>query len=267
MSPATRIRGVAVLRSAFRATGFGALTLAYGAGVTVALFLTRGEADKPRARDAWTGGWSHKLLSLFDVKMSIEGNPGSLGAARARGRVVIANHRSIIDIAVMLAEFGGAVLSRGDLATWPIIGRAAKSAGTIFVDRKSKSSGARAMQAMADRLAAHDTITLFPEGTTFEDDVVRPFKPGAFVAAMRAGTPVLPVGLAYPLDSGAAFGGETFLEHLARLSRSTGTTVYVDIGDEMSARDGESVEAFGARCQTEVQRLVDRARARERVAM
>ena len=38
-----------------------------------------------------------------------------------------------------------ALLSRGDLERWPIIGRAAKSAGTIFVDRASKKSGARAV--------------------------------------------------------------------------------------------------------------------------
>jgi hypothetical protein len=81
---------------------------------------------------------------------------------------------------------------------------------------------------------------------------------------MRAGTPVVPVGLAYPLDSGAAYGGETFITHLARLAGMTSTPVYVEIGAEMYPSADEKVEAFAERCRKEVEALVARGREKER---
>ena len=254
------------LRQAIRAAGFGAMTLGAGTGVFLQFALSRDEANRWKARDFWTRTWSRGLLALFDVHPRPHGDPGVPGVGRGQGRIVAANHRSIIDIAVLLADFGGAMISRADIAGWPVIGYAARSAGTIFVDRGSKQSGAQAIAAMVERLQACDTVCIFPEGTTFEDDAVRPFRAGAFVAAQRAGVPVIPVGLAYPLDSGAAYGGETFLSHLARLAASRRTGVFIEIGAALEADPDEPVEAFAERCRAEVQRLVDAARRRERAA-
>ncbi len=108
------------------------------------------------------------------------------------------------------------MVSRADLAGWPLIGFAARSVGTVFVDRADAASGASALRSMRTHLAAGSSVIVFPEGTTFPDDEVRPFQPGAFVAAARAGVDVLPVGLAYETGSGAAFFGEAFTAHLAR---------------------------------------------------
>ncbi len=246
-------------RQALRGVGFAGLTL--GAGTLVFLDVTRSHGEgKLIARDRWSGGWSRALLRLFRVSVAVSGDPGPV---RAGGRVVVANHRSIIDIAVLLSLFGGAMLSRSDIERWPVIGAAARSAGTIFVDRSSKRSGVRAVQAMVDRLRAHDTVCLFPEGTTFEDDPVRPFKPGAAVAAVRAGVPVVPVALVYPRGSGAAYGGETFLEHLGRLANAGPTLVRVEVGAPLTPRQNEPVEAFNERCRAEVARLLATGRSRE----
>jgi 1-acyl-sn-glycerol-3-phosphate acyltransferase len=242
------------LRQAVRGVGFFGLTLGYGTGVYLGVSRAHGDLAKRAARDEWASGWARALLRLFDVEMVVTGDAGQ--GNDARGRVVVANHRSIIDIAVLLSIFGGALVSRADLEKWPIVGPAARSAGTIFVDRGSKKSGAQAIQAMVDRLEEHDTVCLFPEGTTYEDDPVRPFKPGACVAAARANVPVIPVAIVYPRDSGAAFGGETFMTHLARLADARATVVHVEIGAPMEPAEGEAVDAFTERCRAEVARLV-----------
>ena len=254
----------AVVRRAYRATGFVASTAACGTAALVGPSLAKGIEAKGDSRDKVTRAWSSSLLRLFDCELVVNGNPGEPGIGRGRGRLVVADHRSIIDIAVMLSLFGGAVLSRGDLEHWPLLGRAAKNAGTIFVDRSSKKSGAKAIRAMCDRLDLHDTICLFPEGTTYEDDAVRPFKAGAFVAAKRAKVPVVPVGIIYPIGSGAAFGGETFMQHLSRLAGSTSTRVGVEIGEPMEAAEKEDTNGFAERCRVEVERLIAKGRARER---
>lgn len=251
------------LRQVVRGAGFGLLTLGAGTGVLVQVTLAEGTLHRSRARDFWASSWSKALLRLFHVDMVVHGDPGDMGIGRGKGRVVAANHRSIIDIAVMLSQFGGSVLSRGEVARWPIIGYGARSAGTIFVDRSSKQSGAQAIAAMVERLSLDDTICIFPEGTTFVDDEVRPFRLGAFVAASRARTPVLPVGIAYPLDSGAAYGGESFVTHLARLAATPTSRVFVEIGSPVTPGDDEPVEAFAGRCRDAVAALVARARERE----
>jgi 1-acyl-sn-glycerol-3-phosphate acyltransferase len=247
-----------MLRRVLRGAGFVALTAGAGAAVIVGIERADGDAAKASARDRWSGAWSRALLRLFGIEVVVHGDPTAGGHAR----VVVSNHRSIIDVAVMLSLFGGAMVSRGDMEHWPIMGRAAKGAGTIFVDRGSKRSGAQAIQAMVDRLAKRDTVCLFPEGTTFVDDEVRPFKLGAFVAATRAGVPVVPVALVYPLDSGAAFGGESFTHHLSRLADTARTRVYVEIGAPMEPAEGEALEAFVQRARKEVARLLGVGRGR-----
>ncbi len=254
------------VRRGYRVAGFGGLTVFAGAGIVLDMYVDDDSVHRPKIRDKFTESWSRGLLTLFDVKMVVAGEPGGRGVGRDRGRIVVSNHRSIIDIGVMLALFGGAVLSRGDLAHWPIIGPSAKAAGTIFVDRSSKSSGASAIRQMVERLNAHDTICLFPEGTTYEDDEVHPFKLGAFVAAKRGKVPVIPVGLAYPLDSGAAFGGETLMQHLGRLAESTRTRVWVEIGEPIEIGDGEDAREFAERGRREVARLVAIGREKEQAA-
>jgi 1-acyl-sn-glycerol-3-phosphate acyltransferase len=249
-----------VARKAVRGAGFAGLTMGAGALVFAAVSRAHGEAERMRARDRWSGAWARGLLDLFGVELDVHGDAAPTDPAR--GRVVVANHRSIIDIAVLLSLFGGAMVSRGDLERWPVVGPAARAAGTIFVDRGDKRSGAKAIGAMVERLLLGDTVCLFPEGTTYEDDPVRPFKPGAFVAATRARVPVVPVALVYPRGSGAAFGGETFLRHLARLAETRATRTHVEIGAPMEPRDGESLEAFTERCRTEVERLLAVGRAR-----
>ncbi len=172
--------------------------------------------------------------------------------------MIVSNHRSPIDIAIVLSIFGGQVLSRGDLSHWPILGTAARKAGTIFVDRNHGASGAHAIRQIRRRLEQGATITVFPEGTTFEGDEVQPFRGGAFVGAQRLDLEIVPVGIAY--EPGVEFVGETFLEHLQRSAARRMTHVSVCIGEPVTAK-GRAAE-LGPRLRDEVQSLVHQARAR-----
>lgn len=251
------------LRQSYRTLGFGALTVGTGVGIYNAVKHAPAP-EKPAARDKWSGGWSALLLDLFDVEVVVHGN---VPKDPSRGRVVVANHRSIIDISIMLVQFGGCVVARGDIESWPVLGPCLRAGGTIFVDRGDKKSGSNAVAKMMEHLQKHESISLFPEGTTFEDDEVRPFRPGGFVAAQRTSSPVTPVGIVYPEGSGAAYGGETFVAHLARLAGSKGTIAHVEVGAPMEPRDGESITDFAERSRVEVQRLVTVGRIKNRAAV
>jgi 1-acyl-sn-glycerol-3-phosphate acyltransferase len=248
-------------RQVARASGFLGLT-----AMMLPPFLARMAAtsddERTAVRDAWVGRWARSLLRLFAIEVVVDGTVPTPTRGHGRGRLVVTNHRSAIDIGVVLSTFGGTMVSRADLATWPVLGAAARAVGTVFVDRSSAKSGAGAIRAMQKLLEEGQTINLFPEGTTFAGDEVRPFHGGAFVSAVRAEAEILPVGIAYPSASGAAFVDETFAAHLARMSKSGATRMVISVGTPFVARKSDRAAELTKRAHDEVQALVGRARDR-----
>jgi 1-acyl-sn-glycerol-3-phosphate acyltransferase len=243
-------------RRAARIAAFGALTTAMLPGFVAHERLTP-ESRRDDVRRRWVGAWADALLRIFGVSAVVLHDAEQ--RATTRGRLVIANHRSTADVLLLLSTFGGRMVSRADLAGWPLVGPAARAAGTLFVDRASASSGATAVRLIRSRLVAGDTIIVFPEGTTFPDDEVRPFHAGAFVAAARSDADIVPVGLAYQTGSGAAFVGETFTAHLARMAAASPSRVALRVGRPFPT--GEKAAALRDAAHSEVQRLVREARS------
>ena len=199
--------------------------------------------------------WASSLVRATGGVVTLA--PGSTVPPHVGPRLVVANHRSPFDIGVLLSLFGGQALSRADLARWPVLGLAARRAGTIFVDREDGGSRASALRAIRRRLRDGASILVFPEGGTFEGDEVRPFKPGAFAALTGLGAQIVPVGLAY--DQGAEFHEESFVEHVVRVAGRPLTRCVVKVGRpvECNGRPNELAE----RTHAAVQELVDDARA------
>ena len=247
------------IRRVVRAAGFAAVT-----GALLPAYAARDamveERQREALRDRWVRRWSSALLRLFAIELEVY---GEIPARRqGHGRLVVANHRSAIDIGILLKTFGGHMVSRADLSAWPLVGAAARKAGTVFVDRDDAASGATAIRVIRQLLKAGEVVCLFPEGTTFDGDDVRAFHPGAFVAALHTRAEVIPVGLAYARGSCAAFVNETFLAHLSRMAAAPATRVAVCVGTPIAI--GERVRAgeLRDRVRAAVQTLVVEARGR-----
>ncbi len=243
------------VRRAARVAGFGALT-AMMLPAFVAHEASALPGDRDAIRDRWVGAWASALLGIFGVSVLSRGAVPVHG----RGHLVVANHRSTADILVLLRAFGGHMVSRADLAGWPLVGPAARAVGTLFVDRADVVSGATAVRAIRARLAQGATVIVFPEGTTFLGDEVRPFHAGAFVAALHSGADVIPVGLAYEAGSGAQFVNETFGKHLSRMAAANPSSVGMCVGAPIAI--GPSARAARVRdeARAAVQQLVHESR-------
>jgi 1-acyl-sn-glycerol-3-phosphate acyltransferase len=202
----------------------------------------------------WAQLWARGLLSVFGVEQRWAGEPAP--TAR-KARLVVANHRSPLDIILMLQRFGGSVLARHDLERWPVLGRAARQGGTIFVNRDDANSGLQAIREIRRRLAAGQTVIVFPEGTTQRGDTVLPFRGGAFAALRGLDVELIPVGIAY--EPGSEFIGESFPQYLYRMSLRTRTRVGLCAGRARPALGNR--EAIAAEMQRDVQALVAGARA------
>src|SRR5256885_7786534 len=202
------------LRAPLRLAAVGGLSGAMLAALTLEDRLLKVSDAR---RQAYVRRWARSLLALLGVEPVLDDAAG-LPAKSERPRLVVANHRSTLDILLMLSLFGGHLLARGDMAEWPAIGVMARRAGTLFVDRSDPASGAAAVQRIRQRLRQGATVCVFPEGTTFDDDHVRPFQAGAFVAIARERGEIVPVGLAYEKRD-AIYGDEPVMQHIKRLPR------------------------------------------------
>lgn len=237
-------------RAALRAASFAVWTTTALAAYRAAVRLDPTWSDWPRRRHAvqrWTAG----LLPIFGLDVTVRGAPPG---ESERTFLVVANHRSPLDILLSLHFVGGVVLSHDGVADMPIVGPAAKANETIFVNQEDRKSGALAVRAMRKRLQQGRNVIAFPEGNTFRGDEVRPFHPGAFLAARGLDhVEVLPLGLAY--EPGAEFVDESFEEHLYRMSAHRRTRVWMCIGQPRAVPGRGDEEAVRA----EVQALVDTA--------
>jgi 1-acyl-sn-glycerol-3-phosphate acyltransferase len=240
-------------RSAARALGMGALTLGMLGGVSLHQRLVPAESQQALFQ-AWMKTWADRVLRIFGVSWSLH---GELPPMAAGARLVVSNHRSPLDILLMLRLFGGVVLSRSDLANWPVLGLAARRAETIFVDRADTVSGVLAVRALRDRLEKGRTVIVFPEGTTLAGDEVRVFQQGAFAAARGLPVEIVAVGIAYP--PGSEYLDETFVEHMTRMARRPRTRVALAIGAPRPMQGSRKGVAEAVRA--DVQSLVNEARA------
>lgn len=246
MTPVARARG------ALRTVALGGWTLG-----TMQVALMHQRLTPPEAREAlhneWVRTWARGLVRVLGVEERIVAPAPPLAHG---ARLVVSNHRSSLDILLMLKHCGGSVLARADMEGWPVLGRAAREGGTIFVDRADPSSGARAIRAIRKQLASGRTVTVFPEGTTYRGDEVRAFHGGAFSALTGMEAEVLPVGVAY--EPGAEFVGESFGAYLARMAGQKRIPVALCFGTPRPATGGR--EALARELRAEVQTLVERAR-------
>jgi 1-acyl-sn-glycerol-3-phosphate acyltransferase len=200
-----------------------------------------------RYRDRFTQG----VLRLFGTELLVRG-----ALDHEQGALVVANHQSALDIGVMLALSRGVLVSRHDVADWPLLGRMAKHGNTIFVDRDDRRSGAAALREIRRRVKEGRIVVAFPEGGTFPGDSVHEFHPGAFAAVRSLGAPIIPVGLAY--SPAVHYGNESFAKHMSKVAARPGTRIAVQIGDPLP--DAPDARATTEAARAEVERLVRQAR-------
>ena len=184
------------------------------------------------------------LLRVFGAELLVHGRRTHNG-----GALVVANHQSALDIGVMLSLFQGLLLSRHDIADWPLLGRLAKHGDTIFVDREDRRSGATALREIRRRAKEGRTVVAFPEGGTFPGDSVHEFHPGVFAAVRSLHIPIIPVGLAY--SPAVPFTKESFAMHIAKIAARPRTRIAVHMGEPLPSNPDAGTAAEAARSRVE----------------
>lgn len=139
--------------------------------------------------------WSKGILRTAGVTVELEGTEH---IAPDRPQIVVANHASWFDVFALSAHFPGVYhfVAKEELASIPVFGRAWISCGHIAIDRADRSSAIESLDRAARKIRSEDaTIIMFPEGTRSPTGALQAFKKGAFVLAIQAGVPVVPLAI------------------------------------------------------------------------
>jgi 1-acyl-sn-glycerol-3-phosphate acyltransferase len=163
-----------------------------------------------KAMHAIMMGWARLLLRLLRVEVSVSGAPPS-----TENVLLIGNHMSYLDILCLMSLSPVVFVAKRELAKWPVIGRACRSVGTVFVERDSKGSRRGAGDAVARHFQERKTnVCIFPSGTTTLDEK-KTWRWGGFEIARRYKIPVQPFRITYrPLRKVAFIGDDALLTHL-----------------------------------------------------
>ena len=194
--PPVRPPPVRTLRRVVRLPLFATLSL----GLEAVWLLGWVPARLLGRQEAWRGGvfgfWARTTLALFGVRVERRGAPP------ARPGLVVCNHLSYLDVVVLAAHVPCAFVAKREVRSWPVLGALAATMGTIFVDRERKRDVVRVAELLERRIAAGQTLVVFPEGTSSPGAEVLPFRPSLLAPFARSGLPVRYASLRYATSAG-----------------------------------------------------------------
>ncbi len=118
--------------------------------------------------------WGRGFARLAGVRLKVEGTPPT-------GRfLLVTNHTSYLDVALLGALVDAAFVAKADLRSWPGLGPSFAVSDTIFINRDRRRDVVEVGQAMSRALEKDLGVVFFPEGTSGRGDQVLRFKPSLF---------------------------------------------------------------------------------------
>ncbi len=199
------------------------------------------------------------------IRLIVGGGPSAAYRLRIRGRerlpaqggyVLAPSHRSMMDIpfAAWLSRRPLRYMGKASLFRIPVAGTFFRSLGGFEVARDGTDR--KALRDSIEMLQAGEVLLLYPEGTRQHGPKIQPLQPGAAYVALRAGVPIVPVGIAGTEEILRSHGGK-----FPRFGRAA-----VVVGEPIvgPARAGgvvprEEVDALTARLHEALQTVFDDA--------
>lgn len=147
---------------------------------------------KRHTKDQYIQSWSLTLLSIFGITLRVRNQE----ILPSTPYMLAANHISWMDIHAINAFRPIRFVAKSEVATWPIFGWMARQLGTVFIRRDSSRHG-KHIAGELGALLHHESVCIFPEGTSTSGGNVLPFKPNLFEAAVLTNAPVFSLAISY----------------------------------------------------------------------
>jgi 1-acyl-sn-glycerol-3-phosphate acyltransferase len=172
-----------------------------------------------RWRFALARGMARALALFTATPLEVQGRERL--PPRSRACVVVANHASYLDGALLVAALPRELsfVAKEALAPQFIAGTFLRRIGAEFVERFDARRGLADLKRIGRLGEDGAAVVFFAEGTFSAAPGLRPFHMGAFVTAMEAGLPVVPVAIA---GSRSMLRSGSWFPHRGRLSVAIG---------------------------------------------
>lgn len=145
----------------------------------------------------WLGARGIRL-GLWVVGIRVVGH-GSEQVVAGRAAVYCVNHSSNLEppgIFLLLSPlFPRLQVIYKELRRTPVLGRVWEVAGFVPIDRRDRQHSEAAIEQAVRQMGEGNSFLVFPEGTRSRTGELLPFKKGAFVLALKARAPVVPVAI------------------------------------------------------------------------
>ncbi len=210
----------------------------------------------PVLRGSAAAAVSRGIMAALGVRLVWRGprpRPGSL---------LVANHVSWLDVTALLSVAPVKLVAKGEVRSWPGIGRLATVLGAIFLDRSRPRTLPATVAEVTAELRNGRSVAVFPEGTTYcgqgADDTGGSghprgrFRPAMFQAAVDAGAPVVPVSISYDSTAAAFVGDDSLWESVRRVAALRTLTVTLVGSPALRPAEGASRKVLARAAQASI---------------
>lgn len=107
------------------------------------------------------------------------------------------NHQSLIEVplCVTYLKRNIAYLGKKEVFKYPIFGHGIRLIGVVSVDRSNTTAAVESARQATENLRRGKSYVVYPEGTRSPDGRLLPFKKGAFMMAIDAAVPIVPISI------------------------------------------------------------------------
>lgn len=209
------------IRATYRLIAFAGVTFYYLWVVIIGSWLG---GDKLKRSFKNRARWSATVLATLGIEVDVK------GIIPKGGVLFVANHRSYIDICVILKYVLASIVAKAEVASWPLIGAGARVTYTVMIKREDAESRKHTRVQVQQLLEKGYSVVIFPEGTTFEGPGILPFRPGPFQIAENGEFNLLPIAIEYLHPEDAWVGDDTFVGHFLKCFGKPKTKVTLSFG-------------------------------------
>lgn len=123
--------------------------------------LPRGDRERWASPVVRSFAW----ICVYIILMARPEIYGKEKLPRKRGYLVVCNHRSWLDVVLLLLATDSVGISKKEIARIPFFGLGGRIAGAIYFDRKNRASRGRVVSEAVSMMSRSANIHVFPEGT------------------------------------------------------------------------------------------------------
>lgn len=164
------------------------VTIICSTGTVVTMWVT----SNPRAFNFWSTVWGVGMTAGMGIGIRTR---LAVPLPKDQPYVFAINHQVALDIpavgSAIPVPFGW--VAKAELERVPFLGAAIRSSPSVFIDRSHPKRSIETMKVAGERIRNGVSVAIFPEGSRSHSTELGDFKRGAFLLAIEAQVPVVPV--------------------------------------------------------------------------